>query len=193
MARVLLVLGAEASGTRLVTRLLINAGALGDGGHDQRWDTEALPAPRCNLAWRRSLPHKKSWPELDALADKAAEAGYDLAAVVVVREPTATKASQVRAGHVPDETVAWRHIQRAYLTAFDFIWDHDLPYYLISYEAIIFHPEPAIAGLLDWAGLSLNGWESIYIYDGNVKYYEQHAWARVASDNADTEKGIGAG
>ena len=70
MKRAFLVLGAESSGTRLVTRLLIAAGCHGDGGHQQPFDKwQAASSPfdgKDPIVWRRSYPWTEYhlWPNL---------------------------------------------------------------------------------------------------------------------------------
>lgn len=59
--RMLLVLGPRSSGTRLMTRILIAAGAKGDPNHEQRFDLvdniNKLPEGLGTIVWRRSYPH----------------------------------------------------------------------------------------------------------------------------------------
>ncbi len=170
--KVILVLGPESSGTRLATRILIEAGCLGDDGHVQRWDTRPIPDwadEKRPIVWRRSLPHGGRWPDLYQLVARAGPTGRDLLVVVTVREWWACARSQVRAGHVPGMGQALSHISLAYLRIFSLLAGSSIPYYVLPYEALVLHPGPTIAGLIEWLGLARV--PEIEIRDENAKHY----------------------
>ena len=90
--RAYLVLGPEGSGTKLVTRLFVEAGCQGEWSHKQKFDREG-PAGELVVV-RRSYPHNGSWPNLKTLAGQLLE--YEVRAVVMIRTYRCTVASRTR-------------------------------------------------------------------------------------------------
>jgi len=168
MKRAFLVLGAESTGTRLVTRLLISSGCAGDGDHVQRWDSETPVGPL--VVWRRSIPHDKVWPDIGAMIDFLRAQSYDVGAVVTVRDWTAAVPSQVAIGHVSDEATALRQTRAAYPFIFAALLRHGIPYVIAIYESMVRRPE-AVGRLLDMLGLPRVQHEEIL--DGNEKWFKE--------------------
>lgn len=133
--RAFLVLGAESSGTRLLTRLLMAGGCAGDGEDEQRWDTQPPEGPL--VVWRRSVPHGGEWPSVRSLIERLASYGYTTHPVVITRDWIATASSQVEVGHVARAAVAHAHL----VLANWLIWSglaegHTEPPLVVSYEAL---------------------------------------------------------
>ena len=89
--KAILVVGPESSGTRLMTQMLLACGACGDPSHDQRLDKKIPKRMGC-VVWRRSYPHGapkvRHWPEVDIMALRLEEAGYEeIVAVIMNRNP----------------------------------------------------------------------------------------------------------
>lgn len=166
--RAFVVLGPESSGTRLTTQLLIDAGCYGDATHIQRLDLQGAPAWAWSVVWRRSAPFCRSWPDLSALVNHVGALGYQVTAVVTVRDWYAMVQSQIRAGHVADEAQALAHIQRAYRLIFNSI--AGVPFVTCVYESLVQRPKAATKALLNT--LRLLPVVSTTIYDGNARYYE---------------------
>jgi len=161
--RAFLVLGAEGTGTRLMTRLLIAAGCSGDGQHEQRWDTETPTDPL--VVWRRSFPHNGVWPDLSDMY--ASLHDYAVRTIVMVRDwYTCSRAQVATHPYVPTEEVSLINLQRAYLEIFRAI---ELPFIVVSYESIVAHPE-AITEILRILGLPTPQAPE-NIVDGNAKYF----------------------
>jgi len=166
--RAFLVTGPESSGTRLMTRLLIKNGFLGDAGHVQRWDNLVFPEPERPIVFRRSMPHGGQWPVLRDVIGVLQRKGYDVHVVVMAREWWAMTRSQVKAGHVPNEQVALHHIRQAYALIMAAVQTTGVTWYMVPYEALVLHPE-AQHHILGVLGLEVV--DSGYIYDGNAKWY----------------------
>lgn len=149
-----IVLGPESSGTRMMARLFIEAGAVGDHGHAQRLDTETPTAPV--IVIRRSYPYRKEWPNLRKLAARLQGAGYQVRAVVIVRSLQYTMQSTQRQKHVRGDEKA--------------LCDTELPFVYLTYESLVQRPAAELAWLFDWAGLDAP--QQAFIYDGNRKYEE---------------------
>lgn len=169
MKRAFLVLGAQASGTRLMTSLLMNAGCWGDDGHTQRLDTVIPDQPL--IAWRRSFPHGGNWPDVANLEHVLTISGYETTAIITNRDWHAMAHSQMKEPYAPEFAptleVTIANIQKAYTTIFQNL---DIPFYVVSYEALVARPQQGVNALLSMIGLpQIKG---THIYDGNGKYYE---------------------
>lgn len=138
--RAFLVLGAESSGTRLMTQILIDGGCRGSAEMEQPFDhvippVESTPVP---IVWRRSVPHGGKWPSIGSLLLLLVSRGYEPYAVVMFRDWLATVKSQVSHGHVKTHEDAWINVQRAYKHIMRGI--AVAPYIMVSYEALIQYP-----------------------------------------------------
>lgn len=163
-----IVLGPESSGTRMMARLFIEAGAVGDHGHAQRLDTETPTAPV--IVIRRSYPYRKEWPNLRKLAARLQGAGYQVRAVVIVRSLQYTIQSTQRQKHVRGDEKALRRSTAALARIGAALCDTELPFVYLTYESLVQRPAAELAWLFDWAGLDAP--QQAFIYDGNRKYEE---------------------
>ncbi len=173
--RAILVLGPEASGTRLATRILVKAGCVGDDNHVQRLDWWP-PDGASPIVWRRSLPHMKIWPDLGQMIRELRHGGYMVSAVVTDRltEPMAT--AQAR-DHVKNRTVARGNIVRARvrLGILDNPQGSAMPVYRLQYEDLVADPTDTIQQLIDAVGIpnapaAAKIASEVNVYDGNAQY-----------------------
>lgn len=150
MPRCYLVCGPTSSGNRLVTRLLVAAGCVGQGEHHQpwdipgQWDRVALPkASDHHVAFFRSLPHgvEGCWPDLHHLLDSIQDAGFAPFFLVTVRDPTCSQRSHAR------HHLCLSDYARAYRMLFSAIGDR--PWTFAVYEALILNGLAAVNGLLE--------------------------------------------
>lgn len=169
MGTAYLVLGPERTGTRLVTRLLIRGGCVGDASHAQPFDRGIVPGHPA-LVWRRSFPHDGQWPDVTDLVRRVEVARYTAFAVVTVRERLAAVRAQVKARLVPDERAGDAHLLSAYKRIFAGLARLGVPFIVVPYEALVLHPDAAQRALLARLGLLETG-EAEPIYDGNAKHY----------------------
>lgn len=170
--RAYLVYGPEASGNRLMGRLLIAAGCIGDGGHAQRWETKP-PTDETPIVWVRSLPlgtdHR--WPDVPEHIMRLEDAGYQVVLVILVRDMIATSLSQIAAGHVEHRLEAEQNMLGALQTLLDAPkWAATNHAQVVTYEAIA-GGLPYVNALLDRLGLPALEKLPEPIYDGNAKYY----------------------
>ena len=178
-----MIYGPESSGNRLLRRILIAGGCAGDPGLDQSFDKELPMAEDVPLiVWGRSVPGNvppNSWPSF-YIQDigQARKHGYDVFGLVMVRDWYCMAQSQVDTEFKPAQHVwqANRWSAIAYTRIFDAFDRLAVPFYIITYEAIIQRPERFVSHLYQDLGLKLAG-ELEPIYDGNAKYYEK--WNRV--------------
>lgn len=191
MPKFVMVLGAEGSGTRLVTRILLTVdGARGTDDHFQAIDTvfskssDARSVEFLSEHWldsplavmRRSLPHSNRWPPLSRFGDIVTAAGFDLWVVMVVRDNWACVQAMRRAGHVSREGRGYRNYQRAYRTIFTWLNEAGLgpKMIIMPYEALVLGQHACAQQTLGRPlGLELPKDKFPNVFDGNEKYYER--------------------
>lgn len=155
-----LVTGPEASGNRMLCRMLTEAGA------------EILHKPMpMSTHWRPGMPGNPTewdglWPDF---------AGWDWdAAVVITRDIYCATRAQVRAGHVPTFDKALDRTRRALVEIYRQLGDLDRPFWPVTYESLA-RPE-ALASLCAILGLDasqiLTRWQ-----DANAKHYGGPEWS----------------
>ena len=181
MKRAYLVLGPESSGTRFVTKLLIDAGCFGDGDHDQQLDKPGdqsreileetvLPRDETPIVWRRSYPHGEKWVDISKAVAQLKRKGYEVYAVVTTRDWFPMIRSQLKEhAHVTEESVGMQNVQRAYRTIFKHL-PEDVPFVMASYDSIGRYGRKAVRGLLEMLQLIKPRLVKA-ILDGNAKWY----------------------
>ena len=172
MKRAYLVVGAESTGTRLMTQILISMGCAGDSGHNQRWEGGKLPEEEEAVVLRRSVPHRKQWPDLAGMVNRLRGRGYRTQAIVTVRDPFATAASQIKAGHTRSQTEAMANISQAYGHIYQQLVHVRCPVLPVPYEALV--NEPDLQRRLA-RFLLLDDVEPVDVYNGNAKWYADEA------------------
>lgn len=165
MRRAFFVLGPESSGTRMLTKALMECGAYGDSSHEQRLDTLDFDEAPDLIVFRRSVPHAGIWPPIRGLIRKMEKAGYDVTPIVIVRNPHYTALSQVRVMHSPSYEVARERIQVA---GAQIGWDlgNDPDALFVQYEQLV-EDEDYRAEFFEEIGLEEPDME---FYNGNLKY-----------------------
>jgi hypothetical protein len=158
MKRAFLVLGAESSGTRLLTRVLIAGGCHGDDSHRQPFD-EWKFQDRTPIVWRRSYPWTEHhlWPNLGLdLLKPLDRFGYgDIMALISTRDWISLSRSQADPGnnHVAGEEEALENISIAYREIFRQVAEAGLPSLIVAHEALCMAGELAARPLLKRLGL----------------------------------------
>lgn len=168
--RIILVLGPESSGTRVVTRMCVEAGCIGDWGHKQRWDKEDPEDGVDLLVYRQSFPHGGETPDVSAICARFFKLGFGVHPVVVVRDWRATVYSQVAAGHSKSESEAEWKIRRALLDIVVGLRRAAMDdYRLVTYESL--ESSAARADLGRHLGLSTERFASFGFESANTKHY----------------------
>jgi len=140
------VVGAESTGTRLMTEILMHAGCDGDATHEQRFDNGFPPASK-HIVFRRSFPHANITPDLTAILRDLRKAGYSPRVIVMTREIGATASSQLLARHCVTEWEALMRIQGAYRAIFEALCKESVAYVIVAYEALTTSPKHTVANL----------------------------------------------
>ena len=129
--RAFFVIGAEGSGTRMMTRALTLAGVVED--YD-KWDFGNQPDFNVDhplIVVHRSLPHGQAWPDLRKIERSLFAAKYQVIPVLMIREINATVQSQIKRGYVDTYTDGEKKVRWALSTAVN-----QLPNFIfVSYEA----------------------------------------------------------
>ena len=150
----IIVIGPESSGTRMVTRLLLEKGCLGDAEHNQHWDknpiTHVNKTKNKPVVWRKSVPHGRKWPDMLEMKSKLENAGHaEITVVVILRDwyPQIKSMSEKHLFHVKEDrseanlmNVATAQTQEAVLHIFKEIEKAGFQkdFLVVSYEAFIF-------------------------------------------------------
>lgn len=175
--RAVLVLGPESSGTRLVTRILIEAGCAGSDNHVQPFDWTP-PNDESPIVWRRSLPHMKRWLDLGEMTRYLRTLGYMVSAVITDRKTQPMIQAQAR-DHTKNTQMARSNIARArlILTVFDEPLGPLMPVTHVQYEDLVANPPQVIQRIINPLGLESDKAAAIArkmnIYDGNAQYAEE--------------------
>lgn len=169
------VIGPESSGTRLMTSILVeDCGVYGEYSHYQlKFEDKETLAPKFNtheeqhVAFRRSLPHARLWPNLYETIRIIQDAKYVVTMLILHRDWNAMIQSQVKNGHVGSSSEARFNIKRAYREIFTAINGIGLDYINIVYECL------KTIGYVKWLSseLELPFVEKIQVTDENKKYY----------------------
>jgi hypothetical protein len=156
--KAILVTGGESTGTRLMTKILCSMGYYGDSGHEQRLDDVIPQYPA--IVWRRSVPHARQFPPLAQMARTLRGMGYEVSALVMMRDWHCAAKSQVQAGHVANIEEADCNLRKAYAHITEQLCD--APFTMVSYEGLVQRPEQTV-----WWALGLPT-----IKDENSKWFE---------------------
>ena len=173
MKRAVFVLGAESSGTRNMTRLLVKSGFAGTHEHYQRYDNfETLAKEKPDrFVIRRSVPHALTWVNIQGVIKFLKELGYFVSCIVTIRDWNCMIESQIKAGHVKDERKSRTNIRQAYAHIFSQLYAAGVEYVPVSYESLIHRPTETLERL--GKELQINFPEVHGIRDENSKYYSQ--------------------
>jgi hypothetical protein len=178
--KAIFVFGPESSGTRMVTRMILDAdGVVGSAEDIQPMDQPGfdyeIPRNADVFVLRRSFPHNNVWVNIMAMATKARSAGYVPIAVVTTRDWIPMQQSAFKKHVKPfGKTMAEgiRNIQKAYVRIFAGLDQAGVPFQVVSYEAVIAHPDKIMDWLCQFLGLTHKGGLSFAITNENEKYYQ---------------------
>ncbi|MEM4720659.1 MAG: hypothetical protein QXT73_01180 [Candidatus Methanomethylicaceae archaeon] len=170
------VVGAESTGTRMLTQMIIDQGFFGDAEDPQRVlqilnASEPLEEPY--VVVRRSVPHGEVWDGLSGLMWSLYERGYSLKVIVTVRDPYCICMSQAaNQKHAFNVNHALRKIMRAYVNILPELSSYDaVPYVILPYESLILSKGAALKKVFMLFNLPYE--DKMYdVRDENRKWYE---------------------
>ena len=97
--------------------------------------------------------------------------GTGTQATVITRDWHAVIESQLRVKHSRSRDESWQRLQKAYPMMFGGLAEHNVPFVVVSYEALVGLGEPYVDHVLRM--LNLEPPEAVEdLIDGNGKYYE---------------------
>ena len=171
------MLGAESSGTKLLTELLVKGGCHGSYEHFQEFDLWKFENAE-KIVWRRSYPHGTDhhWPdlELDLLKPLHAHGYHSIEALVIMRDWYTVSKSQIyEQQHAPDLEHALENISYAYRRIFKQIHETEIPYLIVTYEALIHYGEKVARPLLKKLGLNHEAVLPTFDSNKDHKYFDQ--------------------
>ena len=164
MRRAFLVLGAESSGTKVVTEALCHGGCHGSWADEQPFDDLKFDQIESDfIVFRRTIPHGTEVVSISKIMDRMQNAGYDVTPIVTARKMEYAAKAQVKRGHVRNHETAIRHIQRAYmLIATELLLVQVMPV-VIGYE-LFSESESYRKVLCDYIGLSWGAVEANMVF-----------------------------
>ena len=166
------VIGAESSGTKLATKLLMNAGVFGTDEHQQFFD-KALDGDETRLerylegerhvVVRRSWPHGGEAPDVKKIYDALEKRGFEVVFVVTMRSwPTMIESQIEMEQHAPTRTKALDNITDAYLKIFYWIKRLKTRFIIVSYGDMLRNKTVTLHWMLTQLGLQYqHGMEGI--------------------------------
>lgn len=181
------VIGGESTGTRLLTRILIEAGCYGDSGHEQRIDRDihytTIPTP---FVWRRSMPHNKAIVDLDeGVVCPILQQGIELSEIcflITTRNWMCAMKSAVKAGHSHNVGMARANLEAGYLAIFRVLSMYDkIDFEIVSYDFLVTAKQVYVQHILDSLDISFSEKVKAYgaeIYNGN----EPYVWEKVSGE-----------
>ena len=175
MSKAVLVLGAESSGNRYMTRLLISAGC--DGNAEPPYE-DVTPRAGVPFVWLRSVPYAQGIPDLHKLITDAQGHTDDVVAVVMLRDMYPSLMSQVKIRHAPDFETARRRTENALCTIFRALDQTGIPFIPVTYSGLVNHTPDVVKWVTSELGLAMpQKLESAY--DADLQWWrEREAQAR---------------
>ena len=189
MKRTILVAGPRSSGTRLMTRILVESGCFGDFTHNQRMDAFDIGFPTLNSEMppydmaelmeeskpydfaviRRSYPHGAGFADVVALRESLTKHGFYLdTALWMFRNPDANAKSMLNQGHVATIEDARASVKEA-LNHLPSILISEVALYAVEFANLI--QPPYVKRLLERADIALTP-KSDFVFDADSKHLQ---------------------
>ena len=174
--RAFLVMGVPSSGTRLMARLLVEAGCHSDApesrryDHNDFWENEKPKADLIVVRRHIAIGRPPFWARDPNIAKALQMEGYDVYGIVMSRCQTIVEKSMVAAPHAKSIQDARENVQFCWREIFKNM-PEDLTYDVVQYESLVKRPRLYLDLLGARWGLEFpNAIERIT--DGNEKYWE---------------------
>jgi len=176
MKRAILCVGAESTGTRVMCRHFNSAGYYGK--ESGNYFDQGLPNDKAKIVWHRTYPldgmntRFRRWVSIGKMVKPLKAAGFnDIRAIVNTRDWHSVIESHLRVGHTLSYQESWERLQEAYPMIFGGLKKHNIPFVVVSYEAILLHGKTYLDKMFKM--LDITPPASIeQIKNGNDKYYQ---------------------
>jgi len=184
--RSILVLGLERTGTRIVTKMIINGGAYGDDSHNQPLDFVIDGKKNLNIdnniiVLRRSFPHDRKYYSIERLIKRLKEIGYPTSHIVITNRDyhfviKSQQASDKILPYPSGINNRYDLYQQSIISLYSEIpfinfYSPNTQIIQLSYEALVQYPQYISKQLKET--LSLPNDIIVNIVDGNKKYVEK--------------------
>lgn len=157
--KIYIVLGGESTGTRMVTKLMLDGGCYGEDTHlqsmdghvkERRWGRIKDIVQRQPIVWRRSFPHDAEYPDVyremvQPVKQECHFSDRDFYFLVTFRDWFPASRSAAISGHSSTPYTAIEKLREAYIQIFQmFNRFPALEYYMVSYEGLVTYPHFAV-------------------------------------------------
>ena len=179
MKKAFLVVGAEDSGTKMVTQILANHGCHGQNvivDNEQavlNAIEKKLPLESDPIVVRLSMPHGGQWYDIENFIWTLRCMGYQTTTIVTVRDWVANMRSQCN-----DQTHAFTHehsvykLQKAYKMIFAGLSAVTTDFFMVTYESIMMEPKEIMHWIVWRCGLNYDEAKCPEIHNANKKWYK---------------------
>lgn len=209
--KIYIVIGGESTGTRMVTKLMVDGGCWGEHSHNQkmddlviekRWDKIKAIAEKQPIVWRRSIPHDKKYPDIARdLVNPLMENGFterDFFFLVTTRDWFCASRSAAIRGHSSTPQGAMDKLKEAYMRIYHFFNIFpSFDFYSVSYDSLVKYPEFAIPIMFRQAEIYVPITKMPVLVqdmvDNNYKHlhgFKRDAWWKKVEENGEEEKTI---
>lgn len=157
--KIYIVIGGESTGTRMVTKLMMQGGCYGEDEHsqfmdghvkEQRWDRIKKIIETQPIVWRRSFPHDAEYPNIsremvEPLRQGCGLSDRDFYFLVTFRDWFPASRSAAIRGHSSTPYTAIEKMREAYIQIFQFFSRFPaIDFYMVSYEGLVTYPHFAV-------------------------------------------------
>ncbi len=164
----ILVTGPESSGTRLITRILIEMGYKGEYSHEQTLDDSFKnnsPLHDSKIVFRRSVPHANEYPNYIGIRKWAIDNEYSFKTIIIVRNYIPCIISKINRKHLGLSN--YETLTEQYSFIFENI-PYLFPFLLLSTSLLTTRPKRGLMEISSF--LSENIPKINFIYDMDKKY-----------------------
>jgi hypothetical protein len=173
--KLVIVIGAESSGNRLIFKMLKEAGGYADDEERMSawWGNPKSIQCDVDRITFRSLPHGginngRQFVDPVAFCEGALRAGYDVRFIVTTRDKNIVEKSKIRVHTLGDAILVEREMNTTREVLKRLIDAHGERCFLWSYETFMFLRDDYLRALYRWLGVGAVGFTELV--DGNVKY-----------------------
>lgn len=173
--KLIVVIGAESSGNRLIFETLKKASGYADDEQEMAkwWDNERIMQYDIDRITFRSLPHfgvgnDRRFVDPVSFGDNAKRAGYDVRFVVATRDQSIVKKSKTNLHCLGDGNMAAREMSETRRIIGRLLAVHGESCFVWNYETFMFLHGDYLLTLYRWLGIEAGEYPKLI--DGNVKY-----------------------
>lgn len=165
------ILAPPNSGSRLLTRYLIESGCLGEAGYTQVFDIE-VPDSNQHIVWKtHSIKDGTGTIPLTKILQIIVRLGYEPVVILLNRDIHACALGQVKRGYGGIYENSLKTLQDWYAEAYSFLKKKTIDWMVVSYEAIVASKEEYLEKV--FSSYNLKKPTNFYIEDCNEKHFSR--------------------